>query len=163
MTTNSNAGNSPVDRKVMRDYVDSKNVKINEIKERFRMIKEFTILRGDLSECGNCGDNVNTKRLPSEPWTSSLYCWKLPIQSLNTLQYTHEKLYSEKAVIGLMKAAYYDGHTAFKCVGVIDSEGGIYPGPLEPGTQVFVEWPNAVLRGAEGVPLENTVMQQTED
>ena len=36
---------------------------------------------------------------------------KLPIQSMNPLQYTHEKLYSEKTVIGLMKAAYYDGYT----------------------------------------------------
>ena len=34
---------------------------------------------------------------------------KLPVQSLNPLYYTHEKLYSEKAVIGLMKAAYYCG------------------------------------------------------
>jgi len=25
--------------------------------------------------------------------------------------YSHEKLYSEKVVIGLMKAAYYDGYT----------------------------------------------------
>ena len=36
---------------------------------------------------------------------------KLPIQSMNPLQYTHEKLYSEKTVIGLMKAAYYEGYT----------------------------------------------------
>ena len=36
---------------------------------------------------------------------------KMPIQSLNPLYYTHEKLYSEKSVIGLMKAAYYDGYT----------------------------------------------------
>lgn len=36
---------------------------------------------------------------------------KLPIQSLNPLYYTHEKLYSEKSVIGLMKAAHYDGYT----------------------------------------------------
>ena len=36
---------------------------------------------------------------------------KLPIQSMNPLRYTHEKLYSEKTVIGLMKAAYYEGYT----------------------------------------------------
>ena len=36
---------------------------------------------------------------------------KLPIQSLNTMYYTHEKLYSERSVIGLMKAAHYDGYT----------------------------------------------------
>ena len=36
---------------------------------------------------------------------------KLPIQSINPLYYTHEKLYSEKAVTGLMKAAYYEGYT----------------------------------------------------
>jgi len=36
---------------------------------------------------------------------------KLPIQSLNPAYYTHEKLYAEKSVIGLMKAAYYDGYT----------------------------------------------------
>ena len=36
---------------------------------------------------------------------------KLPIQSLNPLYYTYEKLYSEKSVIGLMKAAYYNGYT----------------------------------------------------
>ena len=37
---------------------------------------------------------------------------KMPIQSLNPLQYKHEKLFSEKTVIGLMEAAYYDGYTA---------------------------------------------------
>ena len=36
---------------------------------------------------------------------------RVPIQSLNPLLYSHEKLYSEKTVIGLMKAAYYDGYT----------------------------------------------------
>ena len=36
---------------------------------------------------------------------------KLPVQSLQPGYYSHEKLYSEKTVIGLMKAAYYDGHT----------------------------------------------------
>ena len=36
---------------------------------------------------------------------------KLPIQSLNPLQYTHEKMYSHRSVIGLMKAAYYDGYS----------------------------------------------------
>ena len=74
---------------------------------------------------------------------------KLPIQSLNPLQYTHEKLYSEKTVIGLMKAAYYDGYTGFKCIGVIDSEGDIYPEPPEAGTQVFVEVPNAKVSEGE--------------
>lgn len=52
---------------------------------------------------------------------------KLPIQSLNPSQYTHEKLYSEKAVIGLMKAAYYDGYTErekelHECGGVVQCE-----------------------------------------
>ena len=54
---------------------------------------------------------------------------KLPIQSLNQLQYTHEKLYSEKTVIGLMKAAYEagkkDGWEACEtCHGIVD---GVMP------------------------------------
>lgn len=36
---------------------------------------------------------------------------KLPIQSMQPGFYSHEKLYSESTVIGLMKAAYYDGYT----------------------------------------------------
>ena len=36
---------------------------------------------------------------------------KLPIQCTQPGYYTHEKLYSEKTVIGLMKAAYYNGYT----------------------------------------------------
>ena len=36
---------------------------------------------------------------------------KLPVQSMQPGFYAHEKLYSEKTVIGLMKAAYYDGYT----------------------------------------------------
>jgi len=36
---------------------------------------------------------------------------KLPIQSMQPGFYSHEKLYSEKTVIGLMKSAYYDGYT----------------------------------------------------
>lgn len=36
---------------------------------------------------------------------------KLPVQSIQPGFYAHEKLYSEKTVIGLMKAAYYDGYT----------------------------------------------------
>jgi hypothetical protein len=39
-------------------------------------IKDFEIEMGELSCCGNCGDKLNTKRLPSESWTSSLYCWR---------------------------------------------------------------------------------------
>lgn len=35
---------------------------------------------------------------------------KLPVQSLQKGYYTHEKLYSEKTVIGLMRAAYCEGH-----------------------------------------------------
>ena len=79
---------------------------------------------------------------------------KLPIQSMNPLQYTHEKLYSEKTVIGLMKAAYYNGLTSFQCIGVIDYEGYIYPEPPEAGTQVFVETPNAELTGRASAACE---------
>lgn len=67
--------------------------------------------------------NEKIMKIDIEPdaWASKIMCIgpdygqthydKLPIQSLNPLYYTHEKLYSEKAVIGLMKAAYYDGYT----------------------------------------------------
>lgn len=88
-----------------------------------------------------------TKNMCVGPDLGKIRYDKLPIQSLNPLQYTHEKLYSEKTVIGLMKAAYYDGHNGFKCIGVIDSEGDIYPEPPEAGTQVFVEVPNAEING----------------
>ena len=36
----------------------------------------------------------------------------------------------------------------FVCIGVIDSEGDIYPAPPEAGTQVFIKTPNVELRGA---------------
>ena len=36
---------------------------------------------------------------------------KLPMQSLQPGVYQHKKLYSENQVIGMMKAAYYDGYT----------------------------------------------------
>jgi hypothetical protein len=52
-----------------------------------------------------------TKDMCIGPHLGNVRYDKLPIQSFNPLQYTHEKLYSEKAVIGLMKAAYYDGYT----------------------------------------------------
>lgn len=63
------------------------------------------------------------QKIDIEPdaWASKIMCIgpeygkvrydKLPIQSLNPLYYTHEKLYSEKSVIGLMRAAYYDGYS----------------------------------------------------
>ena len=36
---------------------------------------------------------------------------KLPIQSTNPFRFEYKKLYLEKTVIGLMKAAYYDGYS----------------------------------------------------
>lgn len=60
----------------MKQYVDEKEVKRSELKERFRLIKTFDIVRGDLSKCGNCGDTANTRALLAESWTSALYCWK---------------------------------------------------------------------------------------
>lgn len=35
----------------------------------------------------------------------------------------------------------------FKRIGIIDSEGSIYPEPPEPGTQVFVETHNEKVKG----------------
>ena len=52
-----------------------------------------------------------TKDMCIGPTLGKIHYDKMPIQSLNPLRYTHEKLYSEKTVIGLMKAAYYDGYT----------------------------------------------------
>ena len=54
---------------------------------------------------------------------------KLPIQSMNPLQYSHEKLYSEKTVIGLLSEAYErgkaDGWDACEtCHGIV---GGVTP------------------------------------
>lgn len=60
----------------MSNYVAEKAVKRDELRGRFRLLKEFDIVRGDLSKCGNCGDTANTKSLPAESWTSALYCWK---------------------------------------------------------------------------------------
>ena len=60
----------------MRDYVKSKEVSRRELQENFKLVKEFTILRGELDQCGNCGDKANTKILPSDSWTSAMYCWK---------------------------------------------------------------------------------------
>lgn len=52
-----------------------------------------------------------TKDMCVGPTLGNIRYGKLPIQSLNPLRYTHEKLYSEKTVIGLMKDAYYNGYT----------------------------------------------------
>jgi hypothetical protein len=52
-----------------------------------------------------------TKDMCIGPTLGKMRYDKMPIQSMNPLRYTHEKLYSEKTVIGLMKAAYYDGYT----------------------------------------------------
>lgn len=53
-----------------------------------------------------------TKDMRVGPTYGNIRYANLPIQSLNPLTYTHEKLYSEKTVIGLMKSAYYDGYTS---------------------------------------------------
>jgi len=67
-------------------------------------------------------NTASTVGLGVEPdaWATKIMCigpeygktfyGKLPMQSLNPLFYSHERLYSEKAVIGLMKAAYSDGY-----------------------------------------------------
>ena len=57
-----------------------------------------------------------------DAWASKVMCIgpnygkviydRMPIQNLQLGFYSHEKLYSEKTLIGLMKAAYYDGYTA---------------------------------------------------
>ena len=83
-----------------------------------------------------------TKTMCIGPQYGKIRYDKLPIQCTQPGYYTHEKLYSEKTVIGLMKAAYYNGYTEFQCIGVIDSEGDIYPGQPEAGTQIFVKTPN---------------------
>jgi len=56
-----------------------------------------------------------------DAWASKIMCLgpqhgkiiydKLPHQSFNPLYFTHEKMYTESSVVGLMKAAYYDGYT----------------------------------------------------
>ena len=60
----------------VRKYVDSKEIKVSELRGYFPKVKEFQVERGDLKCCGNCGNVSNTARLPSESWTSALYCWK---------------------------------------------------------------------------------------
>ena len=62
--------------KTINQYVKEKTVKREELVKDFSVIKEFEIVRGDLSCCGNCGDKSNTTMLPSEVWTVALYCWK---------------------------------------------------------------------------------------
>ena len=60
----------------MHEYVEQKEVKISELKENFRLIKEFSLSNEGLNACGNCKDKINTKLLPAESWFSALYCWK---------------------------------------------------------------------------------------
>lgn len=38
-------------------------------------------------------------------------------------------------------------NSRYVSIGVIDANGDIYPGPVEPGTQIFILTPNAELRG----------------
>ena len=52
-----------------------------------------------------------TKTMCIGPQYGKIRYDKLPIQCTQPGYYTHEKLYSEKTVIGLMKAAYYNGYT----------------------------------------------------
>lgn len=50
-----------------------------------------------------------TKDMCIGPHYGKVHFDRLPIQSINPLQYTHEKLYSEKTVIGLLETAYEAG------------------------------------------------------
>lgn len=70
--------------KEMADYVSDKRITRAELQENFRLIKTFDVVRGDLSKCGNCGDTANIANLPSESWTSALYCWKCQSITLMT-------------------------------------------------------------------------------
>ena len=51
-----------------------------------------------------------TKTMCVGPKYGEIHYGKLPIQSIQLGYYSHEKLYLEKTVIGLMKAAYYKGY-----------------------------------------------------
>ena len=39
----------------------------------------------------------------------------------------------------LWAKGFASGQSSFKCIGVIDAEGNIYPEPPEAGTQIFVK------------------------
>lgn len=66
----------PRDMKTINEYVSEKEIKLSELKDLFNKTKEFDVVRGNLSSCGNCGDGINIRLLPSESWRSTLYCWK---------------------------------------------------------------------------------------
>jgi hypothetical protein len=76
------AANAP--KCLLRDYVKGKEILISELKDKFRLTRTFEGGNGGLSSCGNCGDSINIKRLPSVSWTSALYCW---LCSSITIQY----------------------------------------------------------------------------
>lgn len=57
-------------------YVKSKEIQISELQRLFEKHSSYAIRNGDLTQCGKCEDKFNIKHLPSEPWTSTLYCWK---------------------------------------------------------------------------------------
>lgn len=68
----------------VREYIKSKEVTREELEDNFFVSNTFTVVRGVLAECGNCKHQANTKLVPSESWTSALYCWECDSITLMT-------------------------------------------------------------------------------
>ena len=60
----------------VHEYVESKKIKYQEIKDNFEFIRRYEKDGGkNEDECLNCGDKLNFKWMPSEPWTSAQLCY----------------------------------------------------------------------------------------
>lgn len=57
----------------MINYIKSKQIKLYELKNKFKLVKKYKLKNSDLNACGNCGDDINVQKLPSESWMFCLY------------------------------------------------------------------------------------------
>lgn len=67
------------------EFVDSKQITIEELNKYFKEVRRVDINPPYLKGCYSCGDYNNQQQLPSEPWTGVQYCWKC--NSLNMILY----------------------------------------------------------------------------
>lgn len=56
------------------NYVDSKRVKVEELRTGFKVVKQFSAVDRGLSECGLCDVPYNFYKMPSDSWSVVGHC-----------------------------------------------------------------------------------------
>lgn len=56
------------------EFLESKQVKLEDLEENFTLVKTIKIEINHNKECINCGNSNNQRKIPSEPWSSLIYC-----------------------------------------------------------------------------------------